>query len=277
MGTAAEGRGVGAGGAAPSGPMRMTDLQYFELTDAGGRDVVNEDSVAHWAHDDGLLFAVADGVGEHPAGRLASELALQVLEREMGVAAAGRSMLTRLRRAFAAANLELYQKSLAVPSLHAMGTTLTATALVGGSLVTAHVGDCRLCLVRQGRLTQLTKDHTWGWEAHDSGRLSRDEADRHPRRHELSRRLGQELIVPVDLLSMTLRPDDVLLQCSDGLHAALSEQEIAELLLAHPPEAACRALVRRARQSDGGRNVSVQVARVLALPAKKRPWWWLGW
>jgi serine/threonine protein phosphatase PrpC len=89
--------------------------------------------------------------------------------------------------------------------------------------------------------------------------------------------LGHELIVSVDLLSMDLRPDDVVVQCTDGIHAALAEADIKELLEAHPPQAACRALVRRARAADDADDASVQIAAVGAVAAPaRRPWWRLG-
>ena len=212
-----------------------------------------EDAVGHWPCDDGLLFAVADGVGVEQAGEVASTLALAVVAREIDTAPSDWPVLKRLRRAIQAANLEIYQKGLTVPELARMGTTLTATALVGGSLVAAHVGDCRLCLLREGTLTQLTKDHTWAWDEMSLGRLAADAAARAPRRHELSRRLGQELIVPIDLLSMTLRTGDVLVHLSDGVHGALDEAEIAELLAG----ASSRGGVPRprpARARDGSRR-----------------------
>jgi protein phosphatase len=255
----------------------MSQIDFFELTDAGTNGAMNQDAVGHWPYSDGLLFAVADGIGEEQAGEVASGLALEVVAREMASAPEDWPILKRLRRAVQAANVEIYQKGLAVPELARMGTTLTATALVGPSLVAAHVGDCRLCLFREGRLIQLTKDHTWAWDEMSLGRLSASAAHQHPRRHELSRHLGHELIVPVDLLTMALRTGDVLAHVSDGVHQALEEDEIAELLEGHPPEAACRAIVRRAREAESIGNVSVQVARVETLPASApRAWWRLG-
>lgn len=255
----------------------MNEIDFFQLTHAGREGSVNQDAVGHWPCDDGLLFAVADGVGVEQAGEVASTLALAVVAREIEAAPSDWPVLKRLRRAVQAANLEIYQKGLTVPELERMGTTLTATALVGPSLVAAHVGDCRLCLLREGRVTQLTKDHTWAWDEMSLGRLASDAARTHPRRHELSRRLGQELIVPIDLLTMTLQTGDVLAHLSDGVHGALDETEIAELLQGHPPEAACRAIIRRAREAEAGGNLSVQVARVEALPAAaSRSWWRLG-
>src|SRR5437867_4315464 len=137
--------------------------------------------------------------------------------------------------------------------------------------------DCRLFLGRDGRLTQLTKDHTWVGEQVQYGLLSPEDARSHPRRSMLTRSLGRELIVGIDVLSMELRAGDVLVQCSDGIHVPLREEEVAELVAAHPPEAACRALVRRAREEGGEDNLSVQVAAIVSCPpTAARPWWRLG-
>src|SRR2546430_13626966 len=155
-----------------------------------------------------------------------------------------------------------------------MGTTLTASAVVGGTLVAAHIGDCRLFLSRDGKLEQLTKDHTWVWEQMQYGLLSPEDARAHPRRNMLTRCLGRELIVGIDVLSMDLRPRDIIVQCSDGVHVAVREEEVAELVVAHPPEAACRALVRRARGGGGGGNPSVQGAGLVSCPPAAPPSSW---
>jgi protein phosphatase len=208
---------------------------------------------------------------------VASELALEVLAREMERAPGGWPISKRLRRAVQEANFEIYNKAITVPELRGMGTTLTASAVVAGKLVTAHVGDCRLLLLRDGKLTQLTKDHTWVWDQMQDGLLSADAALSHPRRHVLTRCLGTELIVGIDVLTLDLRAGDVLVQLSDGVHVPLREAEIAELLAAHPPEAACRALVRRSREEGGEDNLSVQVAAVVSCAASAvRSWWRLG-
>ncbi len=255
----------------------MPDIDFFQLSDVGCVRTENEDAVGHWPHEDGLLFAVADGLGGHAAGEVASALALEVLAREMDRAPGSWAVTKRLRRAVQEANLELYNKAIAVPELRGMGTTLTASAVVGNALVAAHVGDSRLFLFRDGQLTQLTKDHSWVWEQVQYGLLSPEDARMHPKRHMLTRSLGRELIVGIDVLTLDVRPGDVLVQCSDGIHAPVREPEIAELVTAHPPEAACRALVRRAREEGGEDNISVQVAAVVSCPPPAaRPWWRLG-
>jgi len=255
----------------------MPDIDFFQLTDTGCVRTENEDAIGHWPHEDGLLFAVADGLGGHHGGEVASALALEVLAREMDRAPGSWPIAKRLRRAIQEANLDIYNKALAVPELARMATTLTATAVVGSALVTAHVGDCRLLLLRDGKLTQLTKDHTWVGEQVQYGLLTPEAARTHPRRHVLNRCLGAELIVSIDVLSLALAPGDVLLQCSDGVHGLLAEAEIADLLAGQRPAAVCHALVSRARAEGGPDNLSAQVAAILSCPPPvARPWWRFG-
>ena len=255
----------------------MSDtVEYAELT-LGAVDGANEDAVAHWRSGGDLVLALADGVGEHSAGQVASATALEVVGRELSAAPREWPMAKRLRRAVQAANLEVYQKGVTVPELRRMATTLTITAIEGGTLLAAHVGDCRLLLHRHRRLTQLTKDHTRAWEDPLTARAAN--GARNGSRHAaLSRSLGHELVVSIDFLTMELAPGDGLLQCSDGVHGALSEEELLELLEAHPPEAACHAIVRRAHEVDAGDDASAQLVRVTTLAARApvRPWWRFG-
>jgi len=255
----------------------MSEIEFFHLTDAGCVREENEDAVGSWPYEDGLLFAVADGLGGYTGGQLASSLALEVLAREMERAPTSWPVQKRLRRAVQQANLEIYTKAMTVPELRSIGTTLTASTVVGDTLVTAHVGDCRLYLLRADTLTQLTKDHTRVWEQVEYGILSPEEERAHPQRHVLSRCLGHNVIPAIDVLRGPIQPGDVLLQCSDGIHASLSESEMMELLLKHPAEGACRAIVERAREAGGNDNLSVQVVSVLSCsPTPLRPWWRFG-
>jgi len=245
-------------------------VEYSELT-LGAVDGANEDAVAHWWCDDDLVLAVADGVGEHSAGHVASGMALDILGRELSTPRPDWPLSTRVRRAVQAANLEVYQKGVTVPELRRMATTLTVTAIDGRTLLAAHVGDCRLYLYRQARLTQLTKDHTRAWE--DPLAPALDGNGSRPR--ALSRGLGHELVVSIDFLTMELAAGDLLLQCSDGVHAALREEELRELIEAHPTEAACHAIVRRAHEVDAGDDASAQLVRIAALaPAQAARSWW---
>src|SRR5271169_3247397 len=139
----------------------MARVELSQVTDAGRVRKNNQDAIGNWPCDDGLLFAVADGVGGNAGGETASRLALEILETGFKEALEKWPTGKKLRRAIQDANLRIYQMGITVPELRGMATTLTATAIGGSSLVTAHVGDCRLLLFRDGTLTQLTKDHTW--------------------------------------------------------------------------------------------------------------------
>jgi PPM family protein phosphatase len=253
----------------------MPEIEFFQLTDVGRVREINEDAIGHWPHDDGLVFAVADGLGGHQAGEVASGLALEVLARGLDRAPGSWTMAKRLRRTVQEVNLELYNKAIAVPELRGMGTTLTVAALTGSTLVASHVGDTRLYLLRDGNLEQLTKDHTWVAEQVQYGLLSAEQARSHPRRHVLTRCLGRELIVGIDVLSLDVRPADVLVTCSDGVHGVVGEPEMVAFL-AKGAQAACRAMIDRGRERGGEDNLSVQVAVVVdcPLPAPPpRPWW----
>ena len=254
------------------------EIEFFQLTDAGSVREGNEDAIGFWPYGEGFLFAVADGLGGHNSGEVASALALEALAREMTGAPSMGPPMRSLKRAVQQANLEIYQKSITVPELHRMGTTLTASLVTGNTLVTAHIGDCRLYLFRNGALSQLTKDHTSVQEQMEYGILSPEEARTHPDRHKLTNYLGHDLITSVDTLKMGLQAGDVLVQCSDGIHDVLSESEMMELIRAGRPEAACRAAVQRSQDAGGPDNMSLQVAAVISCSASPPPAsWWRFW
>jgi protein phosphatase len=167
-------------------------------------------------------------------------------------AVGGLPLAVRLRRAVQAANLALYEKALVVPELAGIEACATCAGVAGTTLIAAHVGDARLYRYRAGVLVQLTKDHTWGWEA--ALAPGAPEADR------LLRALGRQLVLAVDVLRTDVAAGDVVLQASRVLVMTLGEGEIAEILGAHLPEGACRALIRRVRQEGVTEPLSVQIA-----------------
>ena len=239
-------------------------MRFAELTDIGCVRPTNEDAVASWL--DTGLFAVADGVSGLPGAALASRIALDAFGAAMADAPARWPMPKRLRAAVQSANLAVHTRTLSEPSLRRMRTTLTATAVAGDTVVTAHVGDCRLYLLRDGRLRRLTQDHNWAAHLVRFRLLRPEAARRHRHRHLLTRCLGENPIVRVDLVRVPVRIGDVLLQCSDGLHTLVSEQEMADVLAAYEPAAACAVLVERACAAGGEDNVSVQVAALTRSP-----------
>ena len=178
-------------------------------------------------------------------------------EQSVGIAAA-----KRLARAVQQANIEIHDMALVVPELRGMATTITAVALVGGELVAAHVGDSRLFLIRDGRISQLTKDHTVPAEKARLGLLKKEKVQNHPDRSTLTRSLGREMIASIDRLSAPVGRGDRLVVCTDGLYNVLPEEEIARLACASPPAQACRAIIDAANAFGTSDNLPAAVLHV---------------
>ncbi len=249
------------------GPVASPIVEAFALSDVGTERPHNEDACGVRREAGGAVVAVvADGVSGGPGGELASQLAVEVLLRELGEAPS-RPAGQRLYRAVQQANIELYDKAVTVPELRGMATTVTAVVVEGGELTAVHVGDSRLYLLRDGMVIQLTKDHTVAAERVRMGLLSPEKARTHPEKSTLTRSVGRELIVNRDRLSRPVQGGDLLILCTDGLHGVLRDEVLAEVALAAPDaEAACRSLIERANASTTPDNLTVAVVRVLGGP-----------
>ena len=204
------------------------------------------------------LIAVADGVGGMPGGELASEIAIEVLadlERE-----SGGSPLDALQAKVELANERIRDVIDATPGLQGMATTLTAILLDGQRMALVHVGDSRAYLLRDGELTQLTRDDTYVQALVDRGAISAEEARNHPQRSLITQAVQGEPISPSGVL-LTPRVGDRLLLCSDGLSDMLDDDAIAQALRekADPRECGQR-LVELALDAGGRDNVTVVVA-----------------
>jgi serine/threonine protein phosphatase PrpC len=235
-------------------------LRAAALSDVGRRRRTNEDRYG-LAPELGL-FLVADGMGGHTAGQVASGLASDgVLEavREGGPDA---SLTERLRRAVASANERIFSTAEAKPELSGMGTTLVALLVAGGRAAIAHVGDSRGYRVRAGRIRQLTDDHSVVGELQRRGEISADAAREHPHRHVLTRALGVRSEAEPDLGEITLEHGDVFVLCTDGLTHHVRDEEIAKAAAGEGDlEAACRGLVFLANARGGEDNVTVLLVR----------------
>ncbi|HJU27944.1 MAG TPA: protein phosphatase 2C domain-containing protein, partial [Candidatus Binataceae bacterium] len=149
-----------------------------------------------------------------------------------------------------------------VPELRRMGTTLTAVAISAGVMHAAHIGDCRLYLVRQGKIRQMTKDHTVVQERVRLGMMSAARAKTHPERSALSRCLGQELIVAIDRITLALARGDRIVVCSDGFYNVVEEREIAQLSDGADLAAACRRMLDVANERGTADNLTVAVCAI---------------
>jgi PPM family protein phosphatase len=244
----------------------MLEIDFAELSDTGRVRLENEDCVGHVAPDTseqarshGWLFAVADGVGGHEKGEVASRTAIETVLEGFREASRGEPLSGLLEKLVRRANTKVLDASMN----SGMATTLVACALRYDRAVIAHVGDSRCYLIRQRAATLLTRDHTIANEHVKLGLLSSDEVADAETRHILSRSLGTELSVSAEISEQHVLPGDVLLLCSDGLHGALSAPEIARVLSETVDvELAARGLVELANEKDGSDNVTAQVIRV---------------
>src|SRR2546421_3863109 len=221
------------------------------ITDPGRKRRRNEDAYVI----EPPLFAVADGMGGAQAGEVASRLAAAAL-KESGPGSGGERRIVSLIQE---ANRRVYDRSNRDPNASGMGTTMTVALVEDGQVAFGHVGDSRAYLIRDGSMEQLTEDHSLVAELMRSGKLSPEEAEAHPQRSVITRALGTDPDVDVDVYTIETRPGDIFLICSDGLFSMTSDEEIQETLEQNRSDldTAVRALIRQALKGGGEDNITV--------------------
>jgi protein phosphatase len=214
--------------------------------------------------DRGILLAVADGMGGHAGGQEASRIAVQTLMSAY-YRASELSILESLEQAVIHANLTVKARAAQDPALRGMGSTLTALVLQHQGVCYAHVGDSRGYLIHNGRMIQFTRDHSLVADLVGAGIISPRDAARHPDRNIITRAIGMEADLKVDVarLPHRLQPGQIYLLCCDGLHGQLNPEEIQEgLTRGEDLDDACRHLVDLANARGGPDNITVLAARV---------------
>ena len=228
-------------------------------TERGLMRDLNEDSVYPPSGGSGsgrLLIAVADGMGGHAGGEVASSIAIETISTAGDAPIADRII---------EANTRIAAASAADTSLAGMGTTISAADISGDGIATiGHVGDSRVYLLRSGSLRQVTTDHTLVAQWVAEGRLTPEEAAAHPQRGMIMRAVGHGRPLEVDLVVEPLGNGDRLMICSDGLSGMINDDLIADLLLRGTPEEAVWALVEAANRAGGHDNITVAVVDVVS-------------
>ena len=249
----------------------MLELEFAQLSDPGKARDHNEDFIGYaepgtpeQARSHGWLFVLADGLGGHDRGEVASQLAVDTLVSGFQPSPAGELARVTLQRLVQSANQKICdQSTTSGPGGNSMATTLVACLVRHDRATVAHVGDSRCYLIRRGHARVLTQDHTLVGEQVRMGILSEEEARKSEKRHQLSRSVGNGLFVNVDIDEHQVLAGDVLLQSSDGLHGSVTPSEIAGIILRFPDlQEAARALISLACEKDGGDNISVQLIRI---------------
>ena len=233
-------------------------LRYIARSDRGLVRSNNEDSVYAGAR----LLALADGMGGHAAGEVASQLVIEAL-RPLDDDEPGGDLLSALERATAEGNSAIATQVVKQPELEGMGTTLTAILFAGNRIGLCHVGDSRGYLYRDGQLSQITRDDTFVQSLVDEGRITAEQAHTHPQRSLIMRALTGQEVEPT-LIMREARPGDRYLLCSDGLSDVVSDETLADTLGSIEDHRACAdRLIELALRSGGPDNVTVVVADVV--------------
>jgi serine/threonine protein phosphatase PrpC len=236
-------------------------LRYAVRSDVGLLREGNEDS----AYAGPRLLAVADGMGGHAAGEVASAVTIGAMAELDTDRYAGTDLLADLSNAVASANMRLQQMIIANPAVEGMGTTLTAVLWFDGHAAVCHIGDSRGYLLREGELYQITHDHTLVQSLVDEGRISADDVSTHPQRSLLLRALDGRSIAEPDLSVHDGLAGDRYLLCSDGLSGVVSDGTLRETLATiADPEAVTRRLIDLANHGGGPDNITCIVADVVA-------------
>lgn len=247
-------------------------VEIARLSQVGTERDHNEDACGSLCESSTRLVAiVADGVSSSRGGEVASQMAVDVTLRAFAESPVSVAVGARLYRAVQQANIEIYDRSIAVPELSGMATTLTAIAVDGAELTAIHVGDSRLYLLSGDTMIQLTKDHTVAAEKSRLGLLSKERARTHADRCVLTRCVGRELIVARDRTTRHLTHGDTLVLCSDGLYNVLTDSEIARIVAGHDAAENCHRLIETANNKDTPDNLTAVVARVLTTTTSTQP------
>jgi serine/threonine protein phosphatase PrpC len=255
------------------------ELAVAKLTDVGRARPHNEDYVDYYIPPDprqlarkGAIYLVADGMGGHQAGEVASQGAVELAIGQY-YSDAAHDIGTSLVRAFRAANQQIYEWAQADPSKSGMGTTLVAAVILGRKVYVANVGDSRAYLVNHKGIRQITEDHSWVEEQVRAKILTPEEARRHPQRNVVTRALGSKPAVEVDLFEGAVSEGDTLVLCTDGLSGLVEDREIATIVTGHSPEEAAQLLVAQANERGGTDNIGVVIvsAQKQAVPVPAAP------
>jgi len=238
-------------------------LNVGAASDVGQVRSENQDAIGFYPPEAARLFVVCDGMGGHDDGARASRLAIESIAAHLAESADGQSL--SLQRAVEAANAEVWRAASGQDATRRMGTTCTALTISFDQVVLAHVGDSRAYRVLPERLEQLSEDHTVAAEMQANGMLTAEEAERHPRKHALTRALGSAADVQVMVREVGRpRAGERFLLCSDGL-APVPLDEVLRAASNYPPQEAAEWLVSQANAHGGKDNISVLIVEVVEV------------
>lgn len=254
----------------PSRPRRSkTLIAHAGKTETGRVRTINQDSFFVGEVSGGYLAVVADGMGGHSTGEVASQKAVATIQGELESSKSYPP--AALARAVQSANLEIFDYASEHPENHGMGTTLTTVFIDDQVGLVGHIGDSRVYLVREGEIRQLTLDHSWVAERVRQGILTNDEAKRHRLRNVITNALGALPEVKLDLSHFEVQEGDRLLLCSDGINMLLSDESLLEILSSDAtPDELTQRLMDEANKRGSPDNITAVVIEIKAVEARNK-------
>lgn len=269
--------------ASSSGIIDSGQVKVVVRTDLGNIRLNNEDNGLFYriadekiSREKGYLLLVADGMGGHQAGEVASRMAAEIISQEYFKSEKNGGIEKSLRRAFVSANQQIYRSASSNKEQYGMGTTCTALVIVDQKIFFGHVGDSRAYLWKNNQVHRITVDHTYVQELVKSGEITAAEAETHPKRNILTNAMGTkpEVVVDTGTCPLSFETGDRLLLCSDGLYDYLNDTEIGQWLSNHTDIAeAAEKMIQEAKQRGGHDNITIVLAQKNAhepeTPAKE--------
>lgn len=241
-------------------------MKVFAGTDIGKAREMNQDYYYVSRNSDEVkLCVLADGMGGYTGGEVASKLAVMSLKSYIynnysKTKLETDSIINLLKDATQYANMIVYEKTKEISVLEEMGTTLEVVLIVENKIYISHIGDSRIYKIRNGKMKQLTKDHSYVEKLINDGTITRDEAKNHPQKNMLTKALGCTAFVEPDLLVEKIQENDIILICSDGLTNMVPDEEIVKIIKQNP-EAPNKNLIEAANKAGGSDNITVIVIK----------------
>jgi protein phosphatase len=246
----------------------VTKVDTFYLSDRGRVRQHNEDCVGVFENEAGVLAIVADGMGGHLAGDVASQMTISTFKglwEQVKNIDSPKDAEAWFIEKVSEVNKAVYDHSLSNPECQGMGTTIVGVIITPSFATIGHIGDSRCYLLNSSGYKQVTQDHSLVNELVRSGQISKEDAEHHPRKNVLLRALGTELTVELDVSTIEFEQENVLLLCSDGLSNKVSDEEMQEeLLKSHPLPEIANSLVKSANDNGGEDNISLVIIKKTA-------------
>ncbi|WP_077367355.1 Stp1/IreP family PP2C-type Ser/Thr phosphatase [Anaerosalibacter sp. Marseille-P3206] len=244
-------------------------MQIGVCTDRGRLRENNQDYYYSSKTLDLPLFIVADGMGGHKAGEVASKMAVEIIvevfnSNKVNVSKDEKTIINTIKQAIDEANEKIYKKSLANLEFNGMGTTLTMAYILGKKLLVGHIGDSRVYIIQDNKIYQITEDHSLVAELVKNGSISAEEAQYHPQKNIITRAVGTSKSIDTDIVIDEVKKGDIILLCTDGLTNMIDDLEIKNIIKDNDDmQKACEGLVKRANELGGLDNITAIAVKIV--------------